>query len=257
MQDIYKMLFLSYDEARSDTAAKYDAHLRSMMVSLKVFEESRHRLMTVAAGRGYKQQDRKIQTSMYDFKDRANMWNHATDAWRDGWLLPTMSCAAASVQATVPEQLPPIEMTTLGPKDVQDLGDNQWKAQGYIVEAACCEDALPLLQAKVDDEARARRHAARIGERRATDRARMGERDRTQTDATRCTLRATGGVQHHGRLIDKGREVHFVEDATNFEATFVVPDDMARGTPLYFRRRDESLCKDMAGFMPSCTRLVF
>ena len=103
------MLFLSYDEARSDTAAKYDAHLRSMMVSLKVFEESRHRSMTVAAGRGYKQHGAKIQTSMYDFKDRANMWNHATDAWRDGWLLPTMSCAAASLQATVPEQLPSAE----------------------------------------------------------------------------------------------------------------------------------------------------
>ena len=182
------MLFLSYDEARSDTAAKYDADLGWMVNSLELFERGRHRSMTVAAGRGFRQQDRKIQTSMYDFQDRANMWNHATYAWQDGWLLPTTSCAAASLQATVPEQLPSAESTVRGPRDVQDLGDNQWKAQGYIVEAACLQDALPLLQAKVDDEDRARRHAARIGERRATDRARTGETDRTQTDTTRFEL---------------------------------------------------------------------
>ena len=156
---------------------------------------------------------------------RQIIWKHAVWAWKDGWLLGTMPHqyeTPASV-ATVPFEIPHIPWPELADEDIEDLGENEemrWKAQGYRVPGLNRKEARLELQKEIWAEKVAVAHCTAKDAERRRQRAKLGEADRTQTTGTIYTLTDHSGTQYKGRLCVSGTNATFVEDNTNFSATW-------------------------------------
>ena len=120
MEQLYHWLFMEHTDVQQGGMSKNDAKLRELCSQLSIFERGRGRATEQERGRSKADIRSSLHDSVYDQADRRWIWEHAVQAWRDGWLVDVVPDRAALHAGAAPCE--PLAFTSLDPKAVEDFG---------------------------------------------------------------------------------------------------------------------------------------